>query len=270
MATLKPEKSKREIPPLLNPPLVEAIFELRWEIQTDQQSGRMRDPAYPMMYGRMYERLKKDFPIIEDLPTTQVHPEANPYLVRHRMRRERNGYPLIQVGPGILTVNDAQGYSWSFFKSLILRVVESVVDLYPTGTLPLNFVKAEIRYVNGIRFDGQKEHPVAFLGEKLHTKVELDKDLFELNDMSDKPVGVGLNLAYTLHKPVGNLLLGTQLGQIDGKAAYLIQTAIQSFGETVPHDRDAFDPWLNDAHAVAENCFVSLCKGALLEKFCGA
>jgi len=271
MAIFKAEKIKRtEIPPLLNSPLVEAIFELRWEIQTDQQSGRMRDAAYPMMYGRMYERLKKDFPMIEDLPSTQVHPEANPYVVRHRLRKEKNGYPLIQVGPGIVTVNEAKGYSWTSFKSVILRIIESISDLYPAGTFPLNFIKAEVRYVNGIRFDSQRENPLAFLAEKLHTKIELDSDLFESTEMSDKPAGVSLNLAYNLHKPVGNLLLSAQLGQVESKSAYIIQAAIQSFGETVPHDKEAFEPWLNQAHSAAENCFLSLCKGPLMEKFCGS
>jgi uncharacterized protein (TIGR04255 family) len=271
MVVLKPEKVKRtEIPPLLNSPLVEAIFELRWEILTDQQTGRMRDPAYPMMYGRLYERLKKDFPLIEDLPTTQVHPEANPYVVRHRLRKEKNGYPLFQVGPGVLTVNEAKGYSWSSFKSIILRLIESIVDLYPSGSVPVNFIKAEMRYVNGIRFDASRDHPLAFLSDKLHMKIELDPGLFAVNEMSDKPNGVSLNLAYSLLQPVGNLLLSAQLGQIDSKPSYVVQSVIQSVGEVVPHDKETFEPWLGAAHDVAENCFLALCKGPLLEKFCGS
>jgi uncharacterized protein (TIGR04255 family) len=208
--------------------------------------------------------------MIEDLPSTQVHPEANPYVVRHRLRKEKNGYPLIQVGPGIVTVNEARGYSWTSFRSVILRIAESIIDLYPSGTLPLNFIKAELRYVNGIRYDLQTGSPLSFLAEKLHAKIELDSDFFESNEMSDKPVGVGLNLVYPLHKPVGNLFLSAQLGQVESKPAYIVQSAIQSFGETVPHDKEGFDAWLNSSHAVAENCFLSLCKGALLEKFCGS
>src|SRR5690606_31274766 len=147
------------------------IFELRWEIETLQAPEGvapgsfvpMRDPSYPMMYGRLYERLKKDFPVTEDLPSMQAHPETAPYVPRHRMRKEKNGYPLIQVGPGIITINQTKAYSWSDFRTLCERVVNAVMDLYPESALPMNFVKAEIRYVNGIRFDLARENPLSFL-----------------------------------------------------------------------------------------------------------
>jgi uncharacterized protein (TIGR04255 family) len=271
MPIFKPEKIKKpETPVLLHSPVIEVIFELRWEIENDQQTGRMRDPSYPMMYGRLYERLKKDFPHIEDLPSTQAHPETTPYVPRHRMRKEKNGYPLVQVGPGIITVNEAKGYSWSRFSALILRLIESITELYPTDGMPLNFIKSEIRYVNGIRFDLARENPLAFLAEKLHMKVELDSELFERNALHERPNSVGLNMTYALEKPMGNLGISANLGQFEGKPAFIQQTLIQSFGELVPADLENFSPWLEEAHEVAENCFQVFCKGALMEKFCGA
>ncbi len=268
MAIFKPEKAKKtEIPPLLSPPLAEAIFELRWELQTDPQTGRLRDPAYPMMYGRIYERFKKEFPIIEDLPSVQVHPEGSPYVVRHRLRKDKNGWPLVQVGPGIVTVNDAKGYSWKQFKGLIARLIEAIAELYPVGAFPLNLVKCEVRYVNGFQFDMQSEDALDFLAEKLHTKIGLDPELFSNNEVGSKPQGVALNLAYQLNRPVGNLAFSFNLGHMDNKPAYILQTVVQSLGETVPQDKGGFDAWLNEAHDVAENCFLTFCKGSLIEKF---
>ncbi|MGB7977848.1 MAG: TIGR04255 family protein [Chlamydiales bacterium] len=271
MPNLKSEKIKKnQIPILLHPPILEAIFEVRWEIENDPQNGRMRDPSYPMMYGRLYERLKKDFPVIEDLPSVQAHPEMTPFVPRHRMRKDKNGYPLIQVGPGILTVNDAKGYSWNHFSSLALRAVESLVELFPVQSLPLNFTKGELRYVNGIRFDIARENPLSFLAEKLHMKIEMDPELFELNRLNERPNAVGLNLSYVLEKPVANLAIAANLGQFEGKPAFIQQTLIQSFGEMTPPDVEGFTLWLEEAHTAAENCFQVFCKGALMEKFCGA
>ena len=54
------EKSKlKASAPLKNPPLLEVVFELRWEIEVDQKQGRMRDPAYPMLYGRLCEKFQR-------------------------------------------------------------------------------------------------------------------------------------------------------------------------------------------------------------------
>ena len=218
---------KQEVSVLLNPPLLEAIFELRWELEQNQTTGTLRDPSYPMMYGRMYEKFKKELPIIEDLPTTQVHPEANPFVVRHRMRAKKEEWPLIQVGPGVLTVNETKNYS-----SLIARSVEAIQELFPTDSLPLNFIKAEIRYVNGIALEKSIENPLSFLAEKLHTKIEMDPEIFELNDASDQPIGLGLNVLYPLQDPVGQLGISINLGQMDKKPAYIVQSVIQSLGES--------------------------------------
>lgn len=270
MATFKAEKVKKtEIPPLLFPPVLEVIFELRWELEViDQQQGRLRDPSYPMMYGRLYDRLQKEYPVIEDLPTTQVHPEAHPYVVRHRLRKEQNGYPLMQIGPGVATFNESKGYGWTNFKSSALRLIESVIDLYPDQQFPLNFVKAELRYLNGIKFDFAKEKALPFLSDKLHMNVALPEALFGDRCEND-PHTVNLNLGYPLKKPLGHVALSANLGQLEGKTAYLTQTIIQSHGETLPSDVDGFETWLKEAHETAEHCFQVLYQGALMDKFCG-
>jgi uncharacterized protein (TIGR04255 family) len=249
---------------------LEAIFEIRWQLETDEQNTRMRDPSYPMMYGRLYERMKKDFPLTEDLPSVQAHPETTPYVLRHRIRKEKNGYPLIQVGPGIVTLNHSKGYSWTEFKALALRMVESVVELYPSEAPLLNFIKAELRFVNGIRFDLARENPLAFLEEKLHMKVEMSPEFNEQNILSERPNAFGLNLAYALEKPMGNLAISANLGQFDNKPAFIQQCVIHSFGELVPTDVSNFTPWLDEAHAVGISCFQIFCKGELIDRFCGA
>lgn len=271
MPIFKSKSSKKsEVPPLIHPPLLEAIFEIRWEIEHNPENGRTNDPSYPMLYGSLYERLKKDFSITEDLPSAQAHPDATPYIPRHRMRKEKNGYPLIQIGPGILTVNDSKGYRWSSFRPLILRVVESLFDLYPKNGSPLNLSKSELRYVNGVGFDIGRENPLSFLAEKLHMKVELSPQFFELNSLDDKPNALGLNLSYPLDKPMGNLAIGASLGQFEGRPAFIQQILIQSFGDMTPSDVKGFVQWLQEAHTAAENSFLALFKGNLMEKFGGA
>lgn len=269
MNTFRSEKHKNKVPLLLYPPLIEAIFELHWELQQDPRTKALRDPSYPMMYGRLYEQLKADLPYVEDLPSVQVQPEANPYVVRHRMRKEKNGYPLMQIGPGIATVNAAKGYSWSSFKGYILKLAALIPELFPTPSAPLNFMKCELRYFNGVRCDIQKENPLAILADKLHVKISMDPEIFSLNEVIDQPNAVNFNVAYPLMKPKGHLALSAHLGQMEGLPAYLFQTQVVSIGETVPIDAQGFETWASNAHDVAENCFMALCKGKLMDKFRG-
>ncbi len=265
----RPQSLKSEIPILLNPPLVEAIYELRWELQTDPSTGRVRDVAYPMMFGRLYERFKDQFPIVEDLPSVQAHPETAPFIVRHRMRKD-NAWPLVQIGPGIATINDGKGYSWTQFQRLVLHLMRSITELYPKKTFPLNFIKSEMRYINAISFDIQREDALTYLADKLHLKLEVDPQLFELGRMLDKPNAVSINLAYALKQPVGNLMLSANLGQMDGIPAYIIQSVTQSLGETVPQEASEMEQWMQETHELLEHCFLSLCKGPLLQMFCGS
>ena len=174
----------------------------------------------------------------------------------------------MQIGPGIATVNEAKGYGWSSFQSMISRLVESITDLYPTETFPLNFIRCEMRFLNAIRFDPQKENPLAFLAEKLHMKVDMDPDLFLLNELNEQPLAINLNVVYPLRKPMGNLALSAHLGHVEGKPAYILQTLVQSTGEWVP-DSSGFDSWIADAHERAVSTFLALYKGPLMEKFCG-
>lgn len=267
--SLEIKEMKKPIPLLLYPPLIEAIFEVHWHLLHDKETGYYRDVSYPVMYGRMYERLKKDFPFMEDLPSQQLQPETSPYIVRHRMRKEKNGYPLIQVGPGIVTVNEAKGYSWESFQSNILKVINAIFDFYPEVEDPLRLIRCEIRFLNGVPIEPKNENPLAFLKEKLHTKIEMDSDFYLLNQINPQPHSVSLNLAYHLQKPMGHLALSVQLGQMNRVDAFIFQTLIQSTQETIPSSAKSFVLWLNESHDVAENNFMAFCKGPLMEKFCG-
>jgi uncharacterized protein (TIGR04255 family) len=265
MQQMSREKMEK-IPELARAPLVEAIFELRWELEGNPQEGRLKDPAYPMLYGRLYERLQREFPVIEDLPSMQVHPEVSPYVVRHRMRREVGGWPLIQVGPGVITVNEGKGYGWRRFSRAIGAAVQGIIDLYPKSAA-LRFGTCDLRYINGFLFDPATESPVDFLREKLHIGVEVTPEIFELNDASRKARGASISLAYPLSSPSGHLLLNTGMGQVEGRSALIVQTAVQSAGEAVPQDSERLEAWLAQAHGVAVNCFASLCKGELMRSF---
>lgn len=257
-------KSKHVV--LSKPPILEAIFEMRWDLAPVPNSQVRRDPAYPLMYGRLYDRFKKEYGIVEDLPAVQAHPDASPYVVRHRMRKTADKWPLIQVGPGVITVNEGKDYSYEKFRDEIVRIFEAFIDFYPVSIYPLTIVKTEMRFINGIEVS-EDDQPLEFLSEKLHTKIELDQGLFAPNRILPKPEGITINMGFDIEQPKGKAILGIGSGEVMDKPAMLQQMLFHSIGENAPQDLGTLDPWLDSMHKIAKNWFETICRGDVMKSF---
>jgi len=120
-----------------NKPLVEAIFKLKRDLR-ESVSGRWVDPYYKLLIGRIYERIKDEYPFHEQLPTATMPDELAAYMVQHRFRKNENGRHLIQVGPGIITFNDTEGYTWENFKESSIYVLNTLFETYPDAKANLN------------------------------------------------------------------------------------------------------------------------------------
>jgi uncharacterized protein (TIGR04255 family) len=251
---------------LTKPPILEAIFEMRWNLAPVPNSQIRRDPSYPLLYGRLYDRFRKDYALVEDLPSAQAHPDASPYVVRHRMRKAADQWPLVQIGPGVITVNEGTKYGWDQFRGEIVRIFEAFTDFYPASTFPLNIVKTELRWINGIQIS-EKENPLQFMADKLHTKIELDSALFASGKVCPAAQAVMMNVGFDIQEPVGKAMLGIGSGEVADKPAILQQMMLQSLGDDAPQDFGALDPWLDSMHSIAKDWFEVLCRGDVMKQF---
>nr|QNO45094.1 hypothetical protein DAFKAPGL_00003 [Methanosarcinales archaeon ANME-2c ERB4]QNO46051.1 hypothetical protein FINKGBGL_00001 [Methanosarcinales archaeon ANME-2c ERB4] len=65
--------------PLKHKPLIEAIFEFRWELQ--EQTPEMKvDPHYKILIDRMYDKISDEYPFHEQLPTATMPDEIAGYV----------------------------------------------------------------------------------------------------------------------------------------------------------------------------------------------
>lgn len=237
--------------------ILEVIFEVRWQLTPIPNTPALRDPGYPLVYGRLYDRVKERFPIVEDLPTTQMQPEANPYVVRHRLRKVKEGWPLMQIGPGILTVNEGAEFDWKAFKEDASNGYEGVRQFFPSAQVPLKFLKVELRYIHGHKFEGSATE---FMAKSLSTQVKFDPALFPADKVGEKQEGLLLNVGYQLKKPIGQGMLSFSLGQVEGQQAIVQQSLIQVAGEDTPQDLVELGRWLDNAQALANHWQKTLIK----------
>jgi len=252
---------------LASKPLVEAIFELRWALKS---TGSLEsDPGFSLFQGRYWDRIKEDYPFALQLPVAAVPEHMTAHTVRHQFRRGEKEWPVTQIGPGILTVNDTADYRWETFLPQLEKAIAALYEGYPTEQSPLKPTQASLRYINVIDYDpNSSEVPLLrFLKDSLHTTIIPEPLLFDENINPEAPNGLSLNLAYQVESR--NALASTTfaLGQANNKPALIFEIHVQTIPNNVPQNPADFSSWVTGAHDIVDKWFFALVRGELLETY---
>lgn len=251
---------------LPNKPLVEAIFELRWAIDP-AENGLQRDPGWSLLPGLYFAKMKEEYPFNNKLSAADLPEELASYTVRHQFRKAKDAWPLVQIGPGILTLNDTTGYTtWGDFRPRVEKAIQTLTEVYQGELRP---IRAELWFINAIPYDVQKWTPSSFLRERLHISTTINADL---KDGNSDPSALNLNFTIPLTSPSGNGLLAFATGVIGGEQCIVwhLKVTTESIGLPELKDNGALVNWLDSAHSVIDQWFVQLAEGELLQQFKGA
>lgn len=250
---------------LKNKPLVEAIFELRWELQ-EPTTGVRVDPHYKILIGTIYDKIKNEYPFHEQLPTATMPDEIAGYIVQHRFRKEKDGWPLIQIGPGIVTLNDTSRYTWEDFENRISSTISTLFDTYPDSK-NLNIKELALRYIDAINFDFEKEDIFDFLEEKMKTDIEIYPKLFTNTGVEESPLGFDLRVSFPSTKPDGAMYIRFGRGKNKEADALLWETMVKSNEKNPPKIKEDIAMWVKDAHELTDDWFFKIIEGELEERF---
>ena len=251
---------------LKNKPLVEAIFELRWDLQ-EPAPGMRIDPHYKLLIGRIYDRVKDEYPFHEQLPTATMPDEIAGYVVQHRFRKSEEKWPLIQIGPGIITLNDTEGYVWEDFEKRIVHLINALFEAYPDAKNNLKVNGLLLRYIDAIAFDFEKDDVFSFLKEQLKMDINLYQKLFEGTSVGTLPLNLDLSFSFPSAKPKGAVHLRFIRGKRKESDALIWETAVQSVTEDAPEALKEIAVWIKDAHNLTDNWFFKLIEGELQRRF---
>jgi uncharacterized protein (TIGR04255 family) len=252
---------------LKNKPLIEAIFELRWDLH-EIAPGVQRDPHYKVLIGRLYDKLCSEYSFHEQLPTASVPDEIVGYVVQHRFRKGKGQWPLIQIGPGIFTVNDTEGYLWDDFEQRIVRAVTTLFAVYPEAQQKLKINMLMLRYIDAVDFPFTENNIFAFLQDNLKITVALYPKLFEDTGVESSPIGFDWNFTFRCARPQGGVHLKFVRGRRKGNDALIWQTMVQSESRDVPDNlSETLPAWLTQAHDLTDDWFFKLIEGELLRRF---
>ena len=253
---------------LKNKPLVEAYVEIRWRLP-EQEMGQSFD--YQFLLGRLHDQIKNKFPYHEPLPFARIPDEMAGHTVQHRFRTQRDGWPVIQVGPGIFTFNETSKYIWSSFKTDVLEAVEYYYSAYPQKE-KLEPESISLKYIDAIQFDHKEQDVRQFLRDKLKVGITLPDGL-QSGHMEHKPRSLKFEVSLPCDKPKGQAVVLFATGshnKVGSEYPSIIwHTTVQSAGNDVPIIPQELESWLDSAHRITHDWFVKFSEGDLLRSFAG-
>jgi len=263
-------------------PLAEAWLELQWRTtpQTKVSShvplGPLEpsiDTHYPLALGAFFHGVKKDYPVEEPLPAAQI-PDAvlPPHTVRHRFRVAPDEWPVMQLGPGIATVNLISPYSWSLFREQAIFLRRKLREAY--RGVPIYPVAIIMRYRNIFPLDYHGENVLSYMAENLNFTVNCPSYIPGPAGENGRPIEMGVNLGYTLRRPqsLGTIRLATALETKHDhtpRPVLLADLEVNTHKNAdSPFENDRrFATWLDQAHAVIHEWFFALVDGPLRRNF---
>lgn len=254
---------------LKNPPLVEALLEVRWRLQAKENMPPV-DPAYPVVVGLLYDRVMDQYRFQETAPEAHlVPPEMLPYRATHRFRVSEGQWPLVQIGPGVAALNFTTSYTWNKFSKAATAFCEKLKDAYRVATdrMP-QLTRVTLRYINSLEFRFEEQNVLDFMRDMLHIACAVPDEMVDPGTVAGPPASVRFEVRYPLRTPAGLGVLNVRQGAKMDNPALVWELLVMSAGEEVP-DLDELPKWLSAAHDVVERWFFTLIKGALHELFEG-
>jgi uncharacterized protein (TIGR04255 family) len=248
---------------LTNKPLIEAVLELKWKPSLSKQANGV-DGDLRLFLGRFHDLVAKEYPAFEVLGAAAVPEQMTPNIAQYRFRNTENGWPLVQLGSGLLTLNDTAGYNWNDFRERALMIADMLFHTYPSK---LEMTAMELHYINAAYGDFDKQDVVSFLKDKFRIGFSLPQELFEGTEVGKTPDQFGLQAAFSSQSPRGSLRLSVGKGKANDRDAIVWTTVVHTSEEQLPRMPEEFPKWLESAHDLAEDWFFKLIDGELLKKF---
>lgn len=239
---------------LPNAPLLEVIFEIKWDI-----TSKTDIVDFQYLHGDLYSNLKSKYSHRENLLPPEVPLDivkGNPVF---RFREKQGSYPLVQIGPGLISLNTIdEKYFWNQFRDESNEVLSVLHEIYPRYS-ELNLSPA-LTYLDFFEYDKNIETPLEFINSNFQLSLTdnfMSKTDSKMND-------VNLTFNYEVDEKVVSLNLRN--GKINNdKDGLVLQTKV--FGKKGKYNTKKLQEWLDSAHDLSSNMFKSLTNGKLYESF---
>ncbi|MGB5104658.1 MAG: TIGR04255 family protein [Steroidobacteraceae bacterium] len=242
------------------PPLVEAIFEIRWgtpirdkgvvEFKFDEEDSTL-------FAGVFRSIAQSDFPVYKKV--NEGVPPIVPHFVKHQFWTGKDVWPCLQAGLGIVTANQVEaGYSWSRFRATCVKALEFLDRAHHQGLGGLPAIGVELRYQDAFELtDGESDSK--FVENRAQVIVKTP-DAFLKSPFLDPVIeDHHINFTVPVRKPPGILVNQLDRGLAGGRAAFIATTTLRSADAQRPEfSLSALADWLDQAHEIQRHAYETL------------
>ncbi len=237
---------------LPNAPLVEVVFELHWNVEKSDGTKTQ------YLYGDIYNLLKAEYPYREIANSPEIPFEILINRPVHRYRSEVGGYPLFQVGPGLLTLNCTEKkYYWDDFYRNAINLVNNFLSIY--NFTDSETVKSSIFYLDFFEFDFKSQNINDYLNNNFNLSIGQS---FIQTDSLPKD----LNLGFFFEVDCGDISVLFKRGKnSENKDGIILQTRLN--GPTLSPNSEEISNWINIAHETCSKVFKNIFKDHFYNTF---
>ncbi len=258
-------------------PLVEVVFELRWELlgSLSAQVPIRTDPGLEPLLKDFTQKIGKiGFGHAKEIVPA---PFAGPHGIVRRFYREPSApFPLMQVGPGIFASNESAQYEFKAFKKQVLNGVRVLIESYPKmSPYPLKPIQLELRYIDVfypsipevVSFD-------TFIDKCTNMKLEFPEFVKTSKIFTGE---IEARLAFNRQvkgKKNTRLVVDFGSGKANDNRVVRLESKVISDGGDLPKskpDSQSFikdiDSWLESAHSITSPFFKNIIASNLMKKF---
>lgn len=232
-------------------PLQEVIFELHWDMDY-QTNGVKVDAGFDLAQGVFSNLIELKFPIRKRNLPEQIQIAGVPV---HQFWKGENVWPVVQLGQGILAINDTEkNYNWEeTFYPLIKDSIKILIEAYKGK---ISFRRISLRYIDAIELG--EEDLLKFVNSNF--EINIGSNFEAPGELSD----IAFSHGYKLKDESSlNLLINSGISD-KGTRSLLWQSSVHlenSFTE------EEVLTWTNEKHKVVSSLFKNTITKDFYEKF---
>jgi len=239
-------------------PLIEVILELHWSLKSlGSAPNAAIDPYYDLFRETFLEKSKNDLPFVEELVPSEVPIEFISDQPHLRLRPNQSGWPLIQIGPGIMTVNIVPPYNgWSEFRRFISTALDLLFSSYPVAEKTLAPNRVHLRYIDALGEQYGMDRYTDFVSSHLCAPMPVSPEILDGVVADPKTITYAIDSRFKVKSPEDSTArIRISPGKTRGRDAVILEFHCDAGLKGGFQSKDVLMAWYDQAHEMLHTLF---------------